>query len=113
MDDVETYLASVRKLPAYASAGVDLIDRALGSLEGAASPTAALAKIKKVKALDLGHPMWTEYEIEDMNDSVAYHGNDIEMVAKEVKSKSLSEIVNRYYISLGFVLVLVSSLDRC
>ena len=99
-------------MPAYAAAGVDLIDRALTLLEGATSTASALNKMKKIKGIDLGHAAWTEYEAEDLNDAVAYHGNDIESVAKEVKSKTLQEIVNRYYISIGCVARWISAFVR-
>lgn len=108
---IDTFLATVRKLPAYASAGVDLIDKALSYLDGS-NVASALNRTRKVKGVDLGHAVWNDFEEADFIECVAYHGNDLERVELENKTKTMEEIVQHYYITLGLVFHSVSLLNH-
>lgn len=71
------------------------------------TPSAALFKSKKIKQTELGHAMWTDFEIEDFGEAALHHGNDIEAISDEMRSKSIADIVKRYYIFLGYVFLSV------
>lgn len=97
---VDTLLAEIRKLPTYAIAGVDLIDRTLALVRDG-DTAAALTAARKLKQTDLGHAIWSKEDQTKLVEGAAHHGNDIEDIADEIESKSIADIVKRYYMVLG------------
>ena len=89
-------------LPLYQIAGVDLIDKALSQFDPL-NLASILPKLKKIKQTDLGFTVWSDYEIEDFIEVVAHHGNDIEAIVGELKTKSIADVVRRYYMVVGLV----------
>lgn len=100
LQSVDTLLSELRKLPTYAIAGVDLIDRTLALVRDG-DTAAALTAARKLKQTDLGHAIWSKEDQTKLVEGAAHHGNDIEDIADEIESKSIADIVKRYYMVLG------------
>lgn len=83
--------------PMYASCGVEVINKALAYL-AENDPETSIAKLKKLRP-----PLapWSDSEKKHLLDGVADHGNDLEAIAGNIKTKSLADIVKRYYMFLG------------
>lgn len=97
---VDAFVSRVKALPCYVQSGVDLINRSLSYLADNDLDT-CIVKAKKLRPVVLGHEPWSIAEIDALQEAVAHHGNNLESIADELKSKSLADIVKRYYITLG------------
>lgn len=97
---VDSFVTKVKAFPAYVPAGVDLLNRALAYLVEN-DPTKSLVKAKKLRAISMGHEPWTDEEKKDLLREIAQHGNNLETIAENFKTKNLKDIVKRYYIILG------------
>lgn len=102
------FVTAAKRLPIYAQAGVDVINRSLAYLFENDIPT-SLLKIKKIRQIAIGHNIWTDEERASLIEGVAHHGNNLSSIAESIPTKSISDIVKRYYICIGLVCILVIS----
>lgn len=101
---VDEVVAKVKKLPVYAHAGVDMIDRAISLLNngnGGVDSETVLQMVGKLSQAELGFPVWSELDKKRLRDCIAHHGNDIEDIADKIPSKKIKDVVKRYYIVHG------------
>jgi len=97
----------VKKLRSYSSAGVDVLNRAVRLLaENNGDIPATIAALRKVPLATLGHAIWNEAERKQLSDGAAQYHNDIAEIAKHIKTKKMSDVVKKYYISIGYVLLI-------
>ena len=95
-------MTSIKGLPAYKIAGVDLIDKGLSLIKGS-DTTSALATIRKATGGSVGHPAWNEVDREKLVEGAAHFGNDIEEIADLLPNKRMGDVVKRYYIDIACV----------
>lgn len=101
---VEILFNDVKKLRSYSSAGVDVLNRAVKLLaENNGDIPATIAALRKVPLATLGHAIWNEAERKQLSDGAAQYQNDIAEIAKHIKTKKMSDVVKKYYISIGYV----------
>lgn len=99
---MDKLLNDTKALPVYKVAGVDLIDKVL-SLVGTSSIAEAIPTARGITQTQLGHAIWSTEESTKLVQGVAHHNNDLEEISDEIETKSLSDIVKKYYILLGLV----------
>ncbi|GAA5966106.1 hypothetical protein JCM3765_002607 [Sporobolomyces pararoseus] len=98
----EILFNDVKKLRSYSSAGVDVLNRAVKLLaENNGDIPATIAALRKVPLATLGHAVWNEAERKQLSDGAAQYHNDIAEIAKLIKTKKMSDVVKKYYISIG------------
>ncbi|GAA6010718.1 hypothetical protein JCM11491_002912 [Sporobolomyces phaffii] len=98
----EILFNDVKKLRSYSSAGVDVLNRAVKLLqENDGDIPATIAALRKVPLATLGHAIWNEAERKQLSDGAAQHHNDIAEIAKLITTKKMSDVVKKYYISIG------------
>lgn len=97
---MDKLLKDIKALPVYTAAGVDLIDKTLSLIKDGNIAEALLAAAK-VSQTDLGHAIWTGEERKKLVEGAAHHNNDIEEIADEIETKTIADIVKRYYMILG------------
>ncbi|GAA5910796.1 uncharacterized protein JCM6883_000321 [Sporobolomyces salmoneus] len=98
----EILFNDVKKLRSYSSAGVDVLNRAVKLLaENNGDIPATIAALRKVPLATLGHAIWNEAERKQLSDGAAQYHNDIAEIAKHIKTKKMSDVVKKYYISIG------------
>lgn len=97
---VDKLLKSIKSLPVYAVAGVDLIDKTLSLIKDG-NISEALIAAGKIPQTSLGCAVWTTEEKKKLVEGAAHHNNDIEEISDEIEGKTLADIVKRYYMVIG------------
>ncbi|CDR48211.1 RHTO0S16e03642g1_1 [Rhodotorula toruloides] len=95
----------VKKTSMYQTCGVDVLNRAVSLIEqkeGNVNDT--IAALRKVLISSLGHASWNEEEKRKLVEGAQQHHNDIEEIAKMIKTKKMSDVVKRYYVHVGHTL---------
>ncbi|GAA5923198.1 hypothetical protein JCM1841_005926 [Sporobolomyces salmonicolor] len=101
-ETLEELFTEAKKLRSYTSAGVDVLNRAILLLQANDGDVpATIAALRKVTQTQLGHAVWTEDEKKKLADGAAQWHNDIEEIARTIKTKKMADVVKKYYISIG------------
>ncbi|GJN89120.1 hypothetical protein Rhopal_002094-T1 [Rhodotorula paludigena] len=104
-ETMDELFARVRKISSYATAGVDLLNRAavvIQNKEGSVQDT--IASLRKISLASLGHATWTDDEKRKLSDGAEQHHNDIGEIHKLLPAKKMGDVVKRYYIAVGHTL---------
>ncbi|KAL8280660.1 hypothetical protein RQP46_006983 [Phenoliferia psychrophenolica] len=102
-EKLDSLVSSIKGLPAYKMAGVDLIDKGLSLVKNGDTST-ALAGVRKATAGSVGHPAWNEADREKLVSGAAHFGNDIEEIWDTLPTKKIGDVVKRYYIDIAHAL---------
>ncbi|GAA5860030.1 hypothetical protein JCM1840_001847 [Sporobolomyces johnsonii] len=101
-ETLQELFTEAKKLRSYTSAGVDVLNRAILLLQSNDGDVpATIAALRKVTQTQLGHAVWTEDEKKKLADGAAQWHNDIEEIARTIKTKKMADVVKKYYISIG------------
>ncbi|KAI8821134.1 PHD-zinc-finger like domain-containing protein, partial [Fimicolochytrium jonesii] len=97
--EVDNYIKRIQdSMPASIKCSDYLLNRAHEELHKAGYNIAkALQVILPLKAADLGVPAWTEQEIKAFETGITKFGHELHLVQREVKTKTLPEIVTYFY----------------
>ncbi|GAA5849428.1 hypothetical protein JCM8547_000445 [Rhodosporidiobolus lusitaniae] len=101
-ETLDTLFEEAKRLKAYRSAGVDLLNRAVQLIrthEGDVANT--IAALRKVALSSMGHASWNEEERRKLAEGAEQYNNDIAEIAEMIPTKRMADVVKRYYIHLG------------
>ncbi|GAA6058119.1 hypothetical protein JCM3770_005947 [Rhodotorula araucariae] len=102
LDDLFT---RTRKISTYATAGVDLLNRAIVILQNKdGNVHDTIASLRKIALQSLGHASWADDEKRKLAEGAAQYHNDIEEIKKLLPNKKMGDVVKRYYINVGHTL---------